>query len=185
MLKHAGHLIDISTVPAEEINQLVISQINQNGQAVIISRYEDTRWDLNPYIQTNNSPGNAIIFQIKLDDGSSLTDSQNSRLLESIKRFLYVRWKVKAPHSGKYISARTLLNNWSQLRTLIQWMSKASLQSFSELSAQKCLDYVTYCNTEKNLMSSTLVINYQIITTYYDLNDHLVDKIAQSVLSGQ
>lgn len=179
MLKHAGHLVDIATVPEENINRLVVSQVEENGQPVIISRYGDSRWDLSPYFQTRNSTDYTIIFQTDLGEGSLLTDSQNSKLLESAKRFLYVRWKVKAPHSGKYISARTLRNNWSQLRALLKWMKLSGLQCFAELSPQKCRDYVSYCKTEANLLGSTQVINYQMITTYHDLNEYLIDKIPE------
>jgi integrase len=177
MHKNAGHLVDINSVISDDIHRLVISQINENGQQIIVSRYGDSRWDLSPYIQTLNSRAYVIIFDIVLGDGSILTDSQNAILLDAAKRFLYVRWRVKAPHSGKYISARTLFNNWAQLRPLLYWMTREDIHKFSELTPSKCLDYVHYCKSEKKLLGSSQILNYQILTTYYDLNDHLIDKL--------
>jgi len=101
MPKHAGHLVDISTLPIQTINEVVISQIEEGGHQAILSRYGDSRWDLSPYIATLNTRGIAIIFDIELGNGSLLTHQCNYRLLEAAKRFLYMRWRVKAPHSCK------------------------------------------------------------------------------------
>ena len=174
-----SHLVDINTVLPADLNHLVISQFEKNGKIVVVSIYGDPRWNLTPYVRTRNHRDVIIIFNVKLVNGSLLTDKQNESLLHAAKRFLYVRWKVKAPHSGKYISARTLHNNWGQLRALLNWMVQEGLNYFSDLTAKKCLNYVRYCQTEKSLSRSTQTLNYQIITTYFDLQNHLNDKLPE------
>lgn len=163
MGKPLEHLVDIKAVPVSDLNDLIISQHKVNGQLVILSRYRDMRWNLSPYIQTRNHRDFKIIFNSRLENGDLLTDNKNKGLLESAKRFLYVRWKHKSPHSGKYISARSLFNNWIVLRPLLSWMIREGLSSFSELTPGKCLDFVRFCQAEKTLNKSTQTIAYRDI----------------------
>ena len=81
----------------------------------ILSRYCDDAWDMTPYLAVKNSRSYRIRFDVKFSDGTQLIEKKHAHLLDSSKRFLYVRWRVQAPHSRQYISARTLMNNWRQL----------------------------------------------------------------------
>jgi integrase len=159
------------TIHQDPRESIVISHIGNTE----LSRYVDNIWDLSPYIQRKNSALTAIKFDTKFQDGSSLTDSKHNILRGSAKAFLYARWKNKAPHSRKYISAQTLLNNWAQLRCLLHWMVDFQISNFGELTPEKCVAYAKSLGERQS--RSTIVINLQIITTYYDLRDHLDDQL--------
>jgi integrase len=116
-----------------------------------------------------------IKFDTKFQDGSALTDPKHNILRESAKAFLYARWKNKAPHSRKYISAQTLINNWAQLRCLLHWMVDSQISKFGELTPERCLAYAKSLGERQS--KSTIIINLQILTTYYDLRDHLDDQL--------
>lgn len=167
------HLVDLSKVPQAGIPDIPVSIVGDR----VLSRYCDNIWDLNPYLPTKNNRQTKIRFDLAFTDGSCLTDVKHIRLLESAKRFLYVRWRVKAPHSRKYISARTMLNNWMQLRAVLIWMVAEDLRAFGDLTSQRCLAYAA--NQKGKLKGSTQIINLQILTTYYDLADHLVDPLPE------
>lgn len=173
MISAGLHLVDIRTVASSAIPELVVSRRG----AVVVSRYEHSQWNLSPYIHTRNTRGATIRFDVEFHDGSVLTDERHARLLESAKRFLYARWRVKAPHSGKHISAKTLCNNWSQLRALLRWMVLQGVASFAELSPEKCLAYAS--GSEERLKDSSRIINLQILTTYYHLRDYLEDRLPE------
>ena len=176
----AQHLVDIRTVSAADIDDLIIGQVQEGGQTVVISRYGDARWNLLPYIHTRNTGAVGIIkFDVDFGNGSLLTDPQNEGLLAAAKRFLYVRWKVKAPHSQKYISARTVITNWRELRVLLRWMAREGVFSFSGLTGERCLEYVRYCQKQKGLGRQAQEHYYGIITTYYDLREYLGDRMPE------
>ncbi len=174
------HLVDIRAVPAAGIDGLIISEVREGGQTVVISRYGDAHWNLLPYIHTRNMGAVGIIkFDVDLGNGTLATGGENKGLLAAVKRFLYVRWKVRAPRSGKYVSARTVFNNWRELRVLLRWMAREGVFSFSGLTAERCLDYVRYCQKQKGLGGGTQEHYYEIITTYYDLREYLEDRLPE------
>ena len=166
-----SHLVDIRPLHSPDIADVVISR----RESRVLSQYRDNVWDLDPYLPVKNLRQSTIRFHIALPDGSVLTDPQHARLLASAKRFLYMGWRIKAPHSRKYIAAKTVMNNWSQLRLLLKWMVSQGVGSFSALTPELCLAYAT--SQEGKLKSSTRVINLQILSTYYDLREHLVDNL--------
>ena len=122
-----SHLVDIRPLHAPDIADVVISRRGSR----VLSQYRDNVWDLAPYLPVKNLRQSTIRFDIALPDGSVLTDPQHAPLLAAAKRFLYMRWRIKAPHSRKYIAAKTVMNNWSQLRLLLKWMVSQGIASFS------------------------------------------------------
>ncbi|EAN1870832.1 hypothetical protein D8V51_23150 [Salmonella enterica] len=166
-----SHLVDIRPLHAPDIADVVISRRGSR----VMSQYRDNVWDLAPYLPVKNLRQSTIHFDIALPDGSVLTDPQHAPLLAAAKRFLYMRWRIKAPHSRKYIAAKTVMNNWSQLRLLLKWMVLQGIASFSALTPELCLAYAA--SQEGKLKSSTRVINLQILSTYYDLRSHLIDNL--------
>ncbi|TDN59001.1 integrase [Paraburkholderia sp. BL10I2N1] len=171
MTNAASHLVDIHATAVSAIPDLIVTQRGE----FVVSRFRDVSWDLSPYIHTRNTRGAAIRFDVEFDDGSTLIDARHARLLESAKRFLYERWRVKGPRSGRHISAKTLFNNWSQLRLLLKWMVRNGIASFAEMSPERCLAYAK--ESKEALKDSSLNISLQILTTYYDLRDHLNDRL--------
>jgi integrase len=143
----------------------------------ILSRYCDDAWDMTPYLAVKNSRSCRIRFDVKFSDGTQLIEKKHAHLLDSSKRFLYVRWRVQAPHSRQYISARTLMNNWRQLVPAIKWMVDKGLTSFGELTASNCLAYAQ--SQQGRLKNSTRIINLQVLTTYFDLSEHLTDRLPE------
>ncbi|VVE46133.1 hypothetical protein PIN31115_04397 [Pandoraea iniqua] len=171
MTNTATHLVDIQSTAASAIPDLVISQHDE----VVISRFKDALWDLSPYIHTRNTRGAAIRFDVEFHDSSILTDDRHECLLQSAKQFLYERWRLKGPRSGRNISAKTLLNNWRQLCPLLKWMVRNTVPSFAEMSPERC---ILYANESKGVLKdSTRNIKLQILTTYYDLRDSLTDQL--------
>ncbi|TXE24292.1 integrase [Serratia marcescens] len=168
-----AHLVDLLNTSQADAPDIPVSIAGER----VLSRYRDNIWDLSPYLPTKNSRIKKIRFDVPFADDSRLTDVKHILLLESAKRFLYVRWRVKAPHSRKYISARTILNNWTQLRALLIWMVAENIRTFGELTPQRCLAYAA--TQKKRLKGSTQIINLQILTTYYDLTKHLVDQLPE------
>lgn len=171
MTNVASHLIDMRATAVSAIPDLVVTQRGE----IVISRFRDVSWDLSPYIHTRNTRGAAIRFDVEFDDESTLIDARHACLLESAKWFLYERWRVKGPRSGRHISAKTLFNNWSQLRLLLKWMVRNNIASFAEMSPDRCLAYAK--ELKRTLKDSSLNISLQILTTYYDLRDHLNDRL--------
>ncbi|MEN3371967.1 hypothetical protein [Dechloromonas sp. ZS-1] len=173
MANFGAHLVDLHPLAAADIPDVVISQRGD----VVLSRYRDNVWDIAPYLPARNLRQTTIRFEVEFSDGSRLTDPQHAALLDASKRFLYARWRVKAPHSRKYIAAKTVCNNWSQLRALLKWMVEQGIATFHSLTSAHCLVYAA--SQEGKLKSSTRVINLQVLTTYYDLRDHLADCLPE------
>jgi hypothetical protein len=173
MANTGAHLTDLRALVPDNIQNAVISQSND----LVFSRYRDDVWDITPYIPARNSVDSKIRFDFKLPDGSSFSDPKYACLLDASKRFLYARWRVQAPHSRKHISARTVINNWAQLRVLLKWMIAQRITDFHSLSSAHCLAYAS--SEIRSLKTSTLIITLQILTTYYDLSEHLIDRLPE------
>lgn len=173
MANIGAHLVDLRHLSVADILDVVISQRGD----MVLSHYRDNVWDIAPYLPAKNLRQTTIRFDLDFSDGSRLVDPQHAALLDAAKRFLYARWRVKAPHSRKYIAAKTVFNNWSQLRALLKWMVEQGIGAFSSLTSERCLAYAA--NQEGKLKSSTRVINLQVLTTYYDLRDHLTDNLPE------
>lgn len=168
-----AHLLDLQGLHGSELDMVVISQ--QDGQ--VISRYGDMTWNLSPYLPARNTRIRNISFDIKFFNGTSLVDPENATLLRSVKKFLHTRWRVKAPHSRKYISAKSVMNNWAQLRGLLKWMVEHGILTFSSLKPEICQKYSR--DIKETLSSGTKVLNLQILSTYFDLRDHLDDRLPE------
>ena len=167
------HLVDLRSLSVTDILNAVISQCGN----FVLSRYRDNIWNIAPYLPAKNLRQTTIRFDMYFTDGSCLTDPQHSALLDASKRFLYARWRIKSPNSRKYVAAKTVFNNWAQLRPLLKWMVEQNLSTFSSLSSEHCMTYAA--NLEGKLKDSTRVITLQILTTYYDLRDHLADCLPE------
>lgn len=172
------HLVDLHSLMPADIPDVIISSAGDH----VLSRFRDNIWDMSPYLAVKNIRQSAIRFDLGLPDGSNLTEPQHARLLNSAKQFLYARWRVRAPHSRKLISARTLMNNWAQMRAVLKWMAGQGIRAFGELTPKHCLAYAA--SQKNNLKSSTRIINLQILTTYYDLRDHLTDPLTEYPWGG-
>lgn len=178
-MANAGiHLVDLRPLALSDIADVVVCEVGDR----VLSRYQDNVWDLSPYLPAKNSRQQKIRFDLKFADGTLLTDPNHAPLLDSAKRFLYTRWRVKGPHSRKYISAKTVLNNWTQLRPAIKWMVEQGIICFREFTAARCLSYAE--SLENKLKGSTRLINLQVLTTYYDLRDHLSDPLPEYPWEG-
>ncbi|MBN3729649.1 integrase [Burkholderia sp. Tr-20390] len=173
MRSSGTHLVDLCTLPAALIPDTIISSSGDR----VLSRYSDNLWDMSPYLPAKNVGRKRIRFDIKFADGTFLTEAKHAKLLDAAKRFLYVRWRIQAPHSRKHISAKSVINNWSELRSVLKWMADQKINSFGKLTSERCLAYAA--DQKGHLKSSTLVIYLQVLTTYYDLRDHLADPLPE------
>lgn len=173
MSSTGSHLVDLNALASDEISDAIISSVDD----LVLSRFSDNIWEMSPYLLTKNNKQSTIRFDCKFHDGSCLTSLEHCRLLDAAKRFLYARWRNRAPHSRKYVSARTVVNNWAQLRALLKWMVVRKIKTFGQLTSRHCLEYAA--SQKGRLKRNTQIINLQILTLYYDLRNYLTDPLVE------
>lgn len=165
------HLVDPASIRDEELGNIAVSL---QGDTVV-SRYCDDTWNLAPYLPQKNSTEVRLKFGHPFKGGYRLTDPAYATLLASVKRFLYTRWRVAGGHLGRPVSALTIRTTWSQLRKLLAWMIEERLLSFSELTPEHCARFAA--SLVGRLQPGTVAMVLGTITSYYDMRDHLVDRI--------
>ena len=165
------HLIDLDRVKKRDLDHVIVSQ----HRDIVISRYGDETWNLAPYLPARNSTQKRIKFTMQFKSGYRLTDPEYATLLASAKRFLYTRWRVAGGQLGRPVSARTLTSIWSQLRRLLEWMIEEGLTSFSELTPDQCARYAS--SLGDHLQPGTITQLLGVVTSYYEMRDHLIDRM--------
>ncbi len=173
MAKPPAHLVDLARVKAKDLSNVVVSL--QDG--TVVSRYGDDSWVLSPYAAAKNYQRICMVFSYRYKNGRRLTDPVHAPLLASVKRFLYTRWRVGGERSHS-VSVSTLLSNWSQLRKLVGWMMEEGIATFSALTPEQCARFAAHL-TDSGLHAATVATVLTLITTYYELGEHLIDRIPQ------
>ncbi len=173
MANSTHHLVDLASVNDDELNQVIVSRQGNT----IISRYGDEVWNLAPYVAQKNTTGVRIVFSSKLNKDGRLTDPAYAPLIASAKRFLYTRWRVASGQRGRPVMAGTLISNWNQLKKLLVWMTDEDLTAFSELTPDHCARFAS--TLVGALQPTTAASILGTITSYYELGDHLVDRIPE------
>lgn len=171
MANTPAHLVDVARVREKDLPNVIVSL--QDG--TVVSRYGDDSWDLSPYTAAKNYQRVRMVFSHRYKSGRRLTDPPYAPLLASVKRFLYIRWRVGGQRT-KSVSVSTLLSNWSQLRRLVGWMMEEDIGTFSALTPQHCARFATHL-ASVNLHATTVASVLGLMTSYYELGAHLVDRI--------
>lgn len=173
MAKPPAHLVDLARVKAKNLPDVVVSV--QDG--TVVSRYGDDSWNLSPYAAVKNYQQVRMEFGFRYESGRRLTDPAHARLLASVKRFLYTRWRVGGPRSQS-VSVSTLLSNWSQLRKIVGWMMEENIATFSALTPDQCSRFAAHL-ADKNLHATTVGTVLSLLSSYYELGEHLLDRLPQ------
>lgn len=133
-----------------------------DGSTIPLSHYEDSIWDLSPYIRnTNASIDSGIIdFNLKMPDGNLLTDVSHGSLLEGVKSYLYVRWLHRSATARRFVSARTVYGEWRRMKPILEWMVSHGIRDFSQMTPERCQsfarDYLSEMESKKAATSSKL-----------------------------
>ncbi|RDJ98469.1 tyrosine-type recombinase/integrase [Paraburkholderia lacunae] len=173
MASLTNHLVDLACVRAEDLHDVIVSRQGDT----IVSRYGDDVWSLVQYLAPRNRPQVRIRFSHPFKGGCRLTDPKYESLLASVKRFLYTRWCVAGGQRGRPVSASTVQASWSQIRKLLAWMVDENLMTFSELTPNHCARFAASLTGELQATAAADVLG--TITSYYELGDHLVDRIPE------
>ena len=189
-LKPGGKL-NLRLLPEESRNPLVISSA-RNG--LVLSRYGDPVWKFSPHIHVRNKAESSKIIDFsspRFTDGSCLTDSQHAGLLDAVKALLYVRMSQNSHHSGKPLSAITVIGRWMGICPLLRWMVDAGYGSFAVLSSETCLAYVDHSRNrhvwehslngrpDKKLTPSTLYNHFVCVEDLWHFREFLPDALQE------
>ncbi|KHT63849.1 hypothetical protein RJ45_09595 [Photobacterium gaetbulicola] len=171
-------------------DQLVMS-VGVSG--TVRSRYGHNLWDFTPYIKTQNTKDydckidfNSVVFL----DGSKLTDDQHSALLACVKDFLYVRLAYKLPMSGKVLKHTSVIDRFTKMRSLLQWMVANQLTAFHLLTPSQCKVYVEHIKQStgkrgRKLKPKTIRAQIQIFEELYAMREHLNDTLREHPWPGE
>lgn len=173
MAELTNHLVDLASVRAEDLHDVIVSQQGNT----IVSRYGDDTWNLEPYFAPRNRTAVHIIFSYPFKGGCRLTDSTYAPLLASVKRFLYTRWRVAGGKRRTPVAVSTMRTNWTQIRKLLAWMLDENLMTFSELTPAHCARFAA--SLTGTLRPGTAASVLGTVTSYYELGDHLIDRIRE------
>lgn len=133
----------IRELQSHEKAQLPASLVRgDDGQEIIVSRYEDDVWDFWPYIPQGNRKlsSKSIDWRVDLGHGIKLTDSRYMELLSSAKDFI---WSLfNEPIEGRLRpSMGTVIGHFTALVPLLRWMVARGIRHFRDLQG-KTLEYV-------------------------------------------
>ncbi|WP_250862554.1 site-specific integrase, partial [Caballeronia sp. INML3] len=84
---------------------------------------------------------------------------------------------VGGPRSQS-VSVSTLLSNWSQLRKIVGWMMEEDIVTFSALTPDQCARFAAHL-ADKNLHATTVGTVLSLLSSYYELGEHLLDRLPQ------
>ena len=130
------------SIKKEHNNDRIISYDNLGN---VLSKFSSEVWDFSSYIHNlNAAPSRCMIkFTSKFKNGTTLLDSENKQFLEEVKEYLYVRFHIVSPQSGKTLTPQSLIGNWHNLKSLINYLHSQNLNSFTQVTPKLALRYVT------------------------------------------
>lgn len=141
-----------------------------------ISYFHDNVWNFTSYISNKNvSKSRAIIdFNVKLANGSSLTEEANKTLLKGMKEFLYVRNNIPHPRSGKVLSPQTLIGKFFSLITLTNYLTSIGKNCFSEFTSNNVEPFIEFVKVRNTMLASNTLNKYlSVIEDLYHYREHL------------
>jgi integrase len=164
----------------DDRDELAVTYINDiNGSLIALSYYKNNLWDFSPYIKNKNSTNFYINFNFDLNKNTNLIHENKNSLLHAAKSFIYSRWLAKSPRSGKYIKAATLTHCWSNIKPLLKWMHVNGIDTFDELTPEKCMHYAEFVITTKSIKKRKVVAQLECIELIYHLRKRLARPMQQ------
>lgn len=168
-------MLEVTAITNQVEDNLIISK-DKNGNT--LSNYSDNIWDLSPYIYNNNAPHSrrVVNFNLTLTNGTSLCEPENEKLYLSLKKFLYVRLRIKNPKSGKIASPQSLISIYYSLRVFIGYLISKKITCFSNVTPKIIDDYVYRLRVSHKSPSffSRLLC---VVEELYTFGEYLDDKI--------
>ncbi|EAQ52320.1 tyrosine-type recombinase/integrase [Vibrio sp. MED222] len=163
---------------AHELN----SEISYDSSGAVLSRYRDDVWDFTPDIKNKNvSRSRAIIdFNVKLSNGSKLTDVENSNYLSELKEYLYTRYFVNHPKSGKSLKPQSLIGKFYSYQTLINFLLNLSLPSVAEFRPVHTKQYIDFIKERNPIIKSNTLLQYlTVLEDTYHFRNNLTNGLNQ------
>jgi integrase len=116
------------------------------------SKFDDDVWELDSSLSVKRH--RSIIWSIRLAGGSRLTDPANRKWLLACKSFLYL-YMVGHAGRGQRLRAQSVRAAFSYLSSLIDWMARRDLFSFTDLSDAHIVSYRNTLRRRKALKRSS------------------------------
>lgn len=154
--------------------------LNFNGK--VCSRFSDALWNFRHYIHNKNvANSRAIInFDVKLSDGSNLLDNKNSTLLLSAKQYLYARFNILNPKSGKVLGPQSLIGHFYCIITFINYLISKKKYKFSLFKQDDTSRFQGYIFERNPKLGTNTHAKYLCtILDLYHFRDVLPDGLAE------
>tara|TARA_R110002124_G_scaffold147630_1_gene312941 strand:- start:9755 stop:11704 length:1950 start_codon:yes stop_codon:yes gene_type:complete len=166
------------SIKKEHNNDRIISYDNLGN---VLSKFSSEVWDFSSYIHNlNAAPSRCMIkFTSKFKNGTTLLDSENKQFLEEVKEYLYVRFHIVSPQSGKTLTPQSLIGNWHNLKSLINYLHSQNLNSFTQVTPKLALRYVEFIKSGINnrITSAMMLKHFSILEKLYLFKSELNNTI--------
>ena len=157
-------------------------EISYDASGNLLSRFSDNIWDLTSHIKNKNvSHSRKIIdFNVKLCNETILTDNNNSIYLKNIKEYLYTRYLIPHPKSGKVLKPQSLISHFDCYITLINFLIIKSIPKISDFRPIHAKQFLLFIKERNPSISGNTVVKYlSIIEDIYFFRDKLTDSLLQ------
>lgn len=127
------------------------SKVSPTEQVSQSSCFGDSIWDLSDFIHKTNysKSGKCIRFDATLPDGSLLMSDSNKSLCVSTKEYLIARLRGYSSNR-RPMNAETLKEEYSILRSLIEWMNFHGKNAYSQLTPYDIeISYLAHLRRDK------------------------------------
>ena len=157
-------------------------EISYDASGNLLSIFSDNIWNLTNYIKNKNvSRSRKIIdFNVKLCNETILTDKENLIYLRGIKEYLYTRYFIPHPKSGKILKPQSLISHFDCYITLINFLIAKSLPKISEFRPIHTKQFLLFIKDRNPNISGNTVVKYlSIIADIYFFREKLTDSLLQ------
>lgn len=112
------------------------------------SKWGDVQWTFDHPNRDTIPSNRRIVWNVKLADGSCLTDRKHAPLLEAAQLFTW-SMRVSPPHGRLPQKASTLMKTGDYAIMLIKWMVANGFSRFSELTREDVSRYISWVRRRK------------------------------------
>lgn len=160
------------------VNAIITLNINRQP----CSKFNDEVWNFKYYIHNKNVPSSRALikFNHPLLDGSNLLDEKNYSLLLSIKQYLYVRFNIPNPRSGKTLGPQSLIGHFYSIMTFINYLVSKNKYKFSLFKKSDTNHFQTFIFKRNPKLSTNTNAKYLgVIEDLYHFKDVLIDGLKE------
>ncbi|WP_280553537.1 tyrosine-type recombinase/integrase [Halomonas sp. 25-S5] len=116
-------------------------------QVSVNSLYEDNQWSFHSEFPDNNDSEATLSFEIKLSDGTLLTENSNEIYLEQLKDFYYTMLTDPVSSRPKFSTYKRAINRG--IKFLVCYMKQARIRTFSDIDKHDAENYLAYVATTR------------------------------------